>query len=152
MPWGRLGVAEAPVRVRLSRAKGWRMPPNTVKVDRTTRWGNPFDFRHHSHCWTALAFGCRADPAGRRQASVIAYRLWLRGGKAVSDQATFGATNGERSLTVAESPEYSAPVPPAIATIRAELGGRNLACWCPLDAPCHADVLIELANAPEGAA
>ena len=27
-------------RVQLSRAKGWRMPANTVKVDRSTRWGN----------------------------------------------------------------------------------------------------------------
>lgn len=26
------------------------------------------------------------------------------------------------------------------------LRGKNLACWCPLDAPCHADVLLELAN------
>jgi hypothetical protein len=32
-----------PVRVQLSRAKGWRMPPNTIKVDRSTRWGNPFN-------------------------------------------------------------------------------------------------------------
>ena len=24
--------------------------------------------------------------------------------------------------------------------------GRDLACWCPLDQPCHADVLLELAN------
>ena len=31
-----------PIRVQLSRNKGWRMPANTVKVDRTTRWGNPF--------------------------------------------------------------------------------------------------------------
>lgn len=31
--------------------------------------------------------------------------------------------------------------------IRAELRGRDLACWCPLDQPCHADVLLELANA-----
>lgn len=31
-----------PERVQLRRAKGWRMPPNTVKVDRTTKWGNPF--------------------------------------------------------------------------------------------------------------
>ena len=29
---------------------------------------------------------------------------------------------------------------------RAELSGRDLACWCPLDQPCHADVLLELAN------
>lgn len=28
-----------------------------------------------------------------------------------------------------------------------ELVGHNLACWCPLDQPCHADVLLELANA-----
>jgi hypothetical protein len=26
------------------------------------------------------------------------------------------------------------------------LRGRDLACWCPLDVPCHADVLLELAN------
>ncbi|WP_293371525.1 DUF4326 domain-containing protein [Nevskia sp.] len=31
----------------------------------------------------------------------------------------------------------------------AELRGKNLACWCPLDQPCHADVLLELANAPK---
>lgn len=27
-----------------------------------------------------------------------------------------------------------------------ELRGKNLACWCRLDQPCHADVLLELAN------
>lgn len=26
------------------------------------------------------------------------------------------------------------------------LRGHDLACWCSLDAPCHADVLLELAN------
>jgi len=31
-----------PKRVQLKRKKGWRMPPNAVKVDRSTRWGNPF--------------------------------------------------------------------------------------------------------------
>jgi len=29
---------------------------------------------------------------------------------------------------------------------RNELAGKDLACWCPLDQPCHADVLLELAN------
>ena len=28
----------------------------------------------------------------------------------------------------------------------AELRGKDLACWCPLDQPCHADVLIRWAN------
>lgn len=26
------------------------------------------------------------------------------------------------------------------------LTGHDLACWCPLDQPCHADILLELAN------
>jgi hypothetical protein len=30
--------------------------------------------------------------------------------------------------------------------LRACLRGKNLACWCPLHRPCHADVLLELAN------
>jgi Protein of unknown function (DUF3631)/Domain of unknown function (DUF4326) len=32
------------------------------------------------------------------------------------------------------------------AEIRSALHGRDLACWCPLDQPCHADVLLEIAN------
>lgn len=35
---------------------------------------------------------------------------------------------------------------PTEEDITAELAGKNLACWCPLDQPCHADVLLELAN------
>lgn len=27
-----------------------------------------------------------------------------------------------------------------------EIRGKNLACWCKTGAPCHADVLLELAN------
>lgn len=30
--------------------------------------------------------------------------------------------------------------------VKRELRGRDLACWCPLDEPCHADVLLEIAN------
>lgn len=30
--------------------------------------------------------------------------------------------------------------------IRHDLAGKNLACWCPLDQPCHADVLLDVAN------
>lgn len=30
---------------------------------------------------------------------------------------------------------------------KVELRGKDLACWCSLDQPCHADVLLELANA-----
>ena len=34
-----------------------------------------------------------------------------------------------------------------LAQARAELRGKNLACFCPLDKPCHADVLLRMANA-----
>ena len=34
--------------------------------------------------------------------------------------------------------------------VRTKLKGKNLACWCPLNQPCHADVLLKLANLPEG--
>lgn len=42
-----------PDRIRLSRAKDWRMPPNTVKVDRTTKWGNPFIVGKSGGAYTA---------------------------------------------------------------------------------------------------
>ena len=34
----------------------------------------------------------------------------------------------------------------AIARVQAQLRGKDLACWCPLDQPCHADILLEIAN------
>jgi hypothetical protein len=33
-----------------------------------------------------------------------------------------------------------------VTAVRAELRGRDLACWCSLEVPCHADVLLEVAN------
>lgn len=35
---------------------------------------------------------------------------------------------------------------PALEEVRAELAGHDLACWCGPDDPCHADVLLEMAN------
>lgn len=35
---------------------------------------------------------------------------------------------------------------PPLEEIQAELRGKNLVCWCPLDQPCHADVLLDIAN------
>lgn len=33
------------------------------------------------------------------------------------------------------------------AWVRENLRGKDLACWCKVGAPCHADYLLELANA-----
>lgn len=35
-----------------------------------------------------------------------------------------------------------------VATATRVLRGKDLVCWCPLDQPCHADVLLRLANRP----
>lgn len=37
-------------------------------------------------------------------------------------------------------------LPISVHDVRRELRGKDLACWCPLDQPCHADVLLEIAN------
>jgi hypothetical protein len=34
----------------------------------------------------------------------------------------------------------------SVGDVKAELKGSDLACYCPLDEPCHADVLIAVAN------
>jgi hypothetical protein len=110
-----------PKRIQLSRAKGWRMPENTVKVDRTTKWGNPFV----------------VGKQGTRDRCVRSFRLLLGGFLCVSETRECAeAQMALHKLLVAEK-----------AKGFPSLRGKNLACWCPLDAPCHADVLLEIANA-----
>jgi Domain of unknown function (DUF4326) len=41
---------------------------------------------------------------------------------------------------------YRAFILPRAPEVRERLSGRDLACWCKLDQPCHADILLELAN------
>jgi hypothetical protein len=70
-----------PQRIQLSRRKGWRMPPNTVKVDRTTKWGNlfrPNKKRDKAYCaqlfeYLAGDFICMCDdPTPREQEAYLA--------------------------------------------------------------------------------
>jgi hypothetical protein len=103
-----------PKRIQLSRKRGWRMPENTVKVDRSTKWGNPF------HAKTS------APAVSPPEKAVDKFRRWLAGEKV-----------GVAMKLAAEC--FPDPT---------ELRGKNLACWCPLDQPCHADVLLQLANSP----
>ena len=35
---------------------------------------------------------------------------------------------------------------PFFDAVKRILKGKNLACWCPLDQPCHADILLAIAN------
>lgn len=53
-----------------------------------------------------------------------------------------------RDLTV-RSFDNAFGAPPTIEDIRTALAGKNVACWCAPGAPCHADILLEIANSPE---
>jgi hypothetical protein len=80
---------DKPHRVQLRRgrhAKGWRMPPNTIKVDRTTKWGNPFHVGRdgdQAECverFSRLLAGECANEAQRAWLSrALAHRGKLRG-------------------------------------------------------------------------
>ena len=41
---------------------------------------------------------------------------------------------------------YAGRLRVTVADARRELAGHDLACWCPPDQACHADVLLEVAN------
>ena len=51
-----------------------------------------------------------------------------------------------RAEAVAAFRELAGQEPEYVAYVRERLRGKNLMCFCPLDQPCHADVLLELAN------
>lgn len=91
------------------------MPENTVKVDRSTVWGNPFRIGDRVQAAPDLPVAVCFSQAE----AVDAYRQLL------------------------ELPMMSAFRVQIITNLR----GKNLACWCKLGSPCHADVLLEIANA-----
>lgn len=106
-----------PVRIQRKRTKGWKMPPNTVSVTRPGPYGNPFVVGEYP----ALAYS----------------QMW---NKSVPDAAT--AVRLFRTLLVQALLTHDSSVDTLL-----KLRGKNLACFCALDQPCHADVLLELANA-----
>jgi hypothetical protein len=61
-----------------------------------------------------------------------------------------GGTVRNRAHAVDLFRRWMAANPAWVDAARRELAGLDLACWCPLDQPCHADVLLGIAN-PAGA-
>ena len=160
-------LSPVPIRIQRQRTKGWRMPPGAIYVGRPTRWSNPFAFDTHWIAWAAVSRGFRGDRAGRTAASVAFFREWLTGTPARGPQAESKAgdeisyedgtvldtATAARSVAAAIAdrrlPAAFASIPlPTPAEIRAKLRGHDLVCWCPLGQACHADVLLEIANAP----
>jgi Domain of unknown function (DUF4326) len=62
----------------------------------------------------------------------------------VGDIGPDGETIETRAEAVALYRKHVSAPPPGHDY--AELRGHDLACWCPLDGPCHADTLLERAN------
>lgn len=118
------------------------MPEGAVYVGRPTRWGNPIPIK--GLLWTAVTLGYRADRAGRQACAVELYRRYL-----LEPEKLFLAKLDDLDLPKHSNDETSVilPAPPSLEDIRTHLGDKNLVCWCPLDAPCHADILLSLANA-----
>lgn len=134
-------MGDQPHRIQRARTKGWKMPPDAIYVGRPSRWGNPFVLHDYRGAFRAvLYFGERGDRAGRRAAAVKMYRLVLTGEripKPVDDRDEMARL----FMTVTIPPDFPTP-----ADVIRELRGKNLACWCRPGEPCHADVLLEIAN------
>lgn len=58
-----------------------------------------------------------------------------------------GPEHAERVVKCFRSALMSGRLDFTIEDVRRDLANNNLGCFCPLDQPCHADVLLELANA-----
>ncbi len=114
-------------RIQRKRVKGWHVPDNAVYVGRPNKWGNPF----------------RVGVHGDSQQCVDLYRRYLDG--EISDEDT----KWRNSLY--DEGLWCSPMLGKILVWTSSLDalrGKDLCCWCPLDQPCHADVLLELANSP----
>lgn len=108
-----------PQRIQLSQAKGWKMPPNTKKVDRTTQWGNPFNATQTYMAFSHKGFPIPLIPLHTKpslERCLDLFAAYLRG-------------------RLADNPDFLEP-----------LRGKNLGCWCKPSELCHADVLLRLAN------
>lgn len=52
----------------------------------------------------------------------------------------------EDAIAIGAMPPRAPPMPFNKPIYLGPLKGKNLACWCAIDHPCHADVLLEIAN------
>lgn len=132
-------MVTAPTRIQLRRTDGWRKPDGAVVVARPSRWGNPWRIARPREHYT--------DPAGTFTVVHVPRRMpWpdgtAFGGFTTRKEALAFAVDLFRRQLLA-----SLIHDPAVrAYYLGDLVGHDLACWCPVGWPCHADVLLELAN------
>lgn len=114
-----------PTRIQRKRTKGWKMPANTVYVGRPGEWGNPFQVGDFVR-------------VGDGKTSAFAY---------LKTNRQYATASYTEIKTIEEAVElyrkYLTNYPPHDI---GGLKGKNLACWCKKGEPCHADILLEIAN------
>lgn len=116
----------SPQRIQLRRTKGWRKPEGAIVVARPSMWGNPFTVRP-GECGGWLL------SVGGAWLFVTPVREWHA---TKISAAASAVAHYRREIDRVQYRDF----------VRSQLADRDLCCWCPLDAPCHADVLLELAN------
>jgi len=131
-----------PCRIQRRRTKGWRAPADAVYVGRGSRWGNAYPLNSTQVRMPALD-GSEWEHEGRL-------------GKASGQRHAFVHPDGTVTWHLVQdaTPEQVIELyrrwltgrPELVAAVRERLAGRDLMCWCPPGRPCHADVLLELAN------
>lgn len=140
-----------PQRIQRRRTRGWRTPPDTIYVGRPSKWGSPFTLNTPmalarepaiQHAGQRWEFEGRISADGNRHdfhhpggAITRVHVRYMTPTETVECYRAFIAGDGRWPLDWKRAPMDVAP-----------LRGKNLACWCPLDEPCHADVLLEVAN------
>ncbi len=129
----------SPMRIQRRRTKGWKMPENTVSCSRPGLFGNPFrmigdlvyvnaSHRRKTLCpWVLFYDGPMPDGT-----EIRLFRECLMDANAHSAEPSLEPVHKEYFNRMRERL-------PA-------LKGKNLSCFCPLNKPCHVDVLLELAN------
>lgn len=119
-------------RIQLSRRRGWRKPEGAVVVARPSRWGNPFRVGERRFRFNELGWGV---VTGRDLGPVL------------DGETATVVELSSREDAVAMYEAWLASVQRSARPLDLSLlAGRDLACWCPLDEPCHADVLLKLAS------
>jgi hypothetical protein len=134
-------MSQQPRRIQLRRVKGWRMPPETVKIDRTTKWGNPY----HVEKVGLVDSGDRDDEG--QPIMVGPWRCIEKGAPAFVDGWYFPTKREAQQKAVDLYRVDLNRKPDLLAAALDELRWKNLACWCrEEDEPCHGTVLLEVAN------
>jgi hypothetical protein len=119
----------APRRIQLRRTKGWHLPTNARAVTRPHYFGNLYRIGDVYLVSDALPF------------PMPTARSWE------GETGTPGLTAVRCADAATAVAWYRAWAPLALEPEKvALLRGLDLACWCALDVPCHADVLLEIAN------